>query len=186
MVEEVKQELVVAGTGIIKSFIFSKRAIIALFFFLTSCSSSSPQWIYGKMDSCCQDFRSQKLLQPAKNLYQDISIELVETRSGLRVYLNTHSIPFITDLKNPNLIQVKMRAGDENRLFAAYRLKGGQKALLSQNGSSWLISALLENKEVTLSIDRYSTVASPNDFFHFFEKKYTTERCEHAFTHTCF
>lgn len=151
-------------------FTYWKRALGALFLFLTSCMAPNSPWEYGWMDSSCQSFRSQRLLLPADNLFRGMSLELTQTQSGLNAYLNIYSLSFPKNPANPSYIQVNMTVEKESWVFLAIRLEGGQRALLPQEACNLLIDQLLQGKEVFLSVEKYHTAASPIGFSKLFKK----------------
>jgi len=105
-----------------------------------------------------------KAVLPALNTFNGLQGELLLIGTKLQLYLNALS------LQIPYLPNDEMHAGvtiaieDQEYYFIADRFEGGQKVLLSDDALQIIINALLEGYFIDISIGRYETTLSPDNF----------------------
>jgi hypothetical protein len=136
-----------------------KRALCALFLFLSlfSCSSC-PRWRLDEVSPCNPCFRSARIYFDNHDPFCRLEIEMVNSPSGMRLYVNTYSRPL------PKQISVTMMTVDDSGEFPAEVLEGGQRLLLPDPARDFLISHLLSGQCVELTVGSYQTTVPPSQF----------------------
>lgn len=139
---------------------YKKRALIALFFFITSCSTTPRQWNCENIDAHHPCFKCSRMILNSDKEFRGLQFEITRTSSGIRAYISTLSLSFP---KNPK-VEVVMEVGDKTTIILAERLEGGQRLLLTPPDTDIIIQNLLQGKTLTLSIGRYSSEIVPTGF----------------------
>jgi len=143
-----------------------KRALCALFLFLSlfSCSSC-PQWHLEEAVTCDPLFRSSRIFYDNLDPYCQVELELVQSASGLRMYIDTFSRP----LSNSNVFTITLTIEEEAQIYSAELLQGGQRLLLPDVARDAVIDALLNEKCVQISAGPYQATILPTKFRRYFK-----------------
>ncbi len=96
--------------------------------------------------------------------YSSLSLEIVRTASGTRMYLNTYSLPLSPVSDNTNKIELTLSTENGSCPVFVDSLEGGQRLIIPSDVASDVICHLLEGKPVTLSIGRYQSTIIPDNF----------------------
>lgn len=139
---------------------FKKRAVRALFFFLTSCSTTPCQWNCENIDAHHPCFKCSRMILNSTSEPRGLQLEITRTSSGIRTYISTLSLSFP---KGPK-VQISLEVDNKTTHFFAERLEGGQKLLLTPTDAEMIIQNLLQGKTTTLSVGRYSSEIVPTGF----------------------
>lgn len=73
------------------------------------------------------------------------------------MYLGAYSLEFPSSREDPCKTQVTVTIDDQPFVALADRLEGGQKLLMPSDATQSIITALLENRIVTIKAGRYLT-----------------------------
>jgi hypothetical protein len=145
--------------------IFRQGCLCILALFLFNCAGNCRKWFLEEEITACPQYNSGKLYLPAEEICRGLELEIVRSASGMRMYLNTFSLPFSPDNSNPNLSPFFITiACDEPALFLGELLEGGQRVLLPIEVSQQIVSALLDNQSVVIKAGRYQTEIVPTSF----------------------
>jgi hypothetical protein len=143
-----------------------KRALKALLLLmiLNGCATNS-QWALQESGSEDPHFRSGRLvLAPESNLVP-LSLEILRTCSGLRIYINSLLLPVPPFQGNPDLAQLEIEQQDGQVLLVyPYRLAGGQRLLFPADVSQHLIQLLMDNQPFTIKVRSKQICVIPANF----------------------
>jgi len=143
--------------------------LISIVFFLGSCTNSS-RWNLDHVQTSNSRFSSSKLFFTAKDRSNGIDVEILKTKSALRVYLSVHSQAVPTYRGDPKKALAVLFYENQKHSFIVARHEGGQHFLLSDADADLLISLLEKEVPVTIKLPGYSTQVSPEEFSIQFEK----------------
>ncbi len=144
-----------------------KRGLYALClsaFFLTACSPCRPHWIYRQVDACQPCYQVSRLHLPPEDNLNQVGIEIVHSMFELRIYLDIYCLMIPPYECQEELGAFKMIIDGEESQWVVHRLAGGQRLWLTPEASEKLISALLDESQVSIVIGRYRTDVTLNDF----------------------
>ena len=110
-----------------------------------------------KVASCDPCFASRRLHYDSCDPFVRLEIELVESASGLRLYLNSFSLP----LNSPEVV---FRVDATCKSFSGVLLEGGQRLLLPDELRDWIIAALANDSNVDICVGPYRALILPNRF----------------------
>jgi hypothetical protein len=147
-----------------------KRALIALFLFLLSCSPCCQQWYYDEVRTSCPTYNSQKMFLFPENEFRGVELEIIRTCSGEYVFLNVYALSFPREQDNPNTTLVVISCGDLSNKYLADRFEGGQRLLLPKEAEMFIITKLLEGKQLTVSTGRFCSEIIPRGFCEAYHK----------------
>jgi hypothetical protein len=138
--------------------LLKRKRVLSLFLFFTSCASNTHNWTKET-----GPFQCDRFVYPQSNDFRGIEVEVREVRvrekgSGWVTFLSIHSLPFPNE---EGLFTVTFFVDGEEHPFQARCLEGGQRAILSDEGSLFLIQTLESGKEITLKVFRYEQVLTP-------------------------
>lgn len=139
------------------------RALCALFFFLSSCASY-PQWHLEKVVTCDPLSRSIRLFYDSLDPFCQIELELVQSVSGLRMYLNTFGRPLSYGTTFPITLTIE----EEDLVYTAELLEGGQRLLLPDAARDAVIEALFNEQCVQIAAGPYQATILPTQFSKYF------------------
>lgn len=145
--------------------LISKRAILALFFFLTSCTTVCRQWELEEDVSCCEGYTSSKMYLRPEIVFNGLEVEMIYTEKASWMYLNIRCIPLST-----KEAEVFYTINDVSYSVKAPCLSGGQRIVMPQAAVDNITAALLENKTVQISVGRYHSEITPKEFCRHFKK----------------
>ena len=141
-----------------------KRVSLTLFLFLCSCSKPCSQWQNERAVTCCESQNSSRLMRCSSNRFRGLELEIARGCSGMRMYLNVHSLCFPCDETTPPKTTVHITSGQESYDVWADRLEGGQRLLLPPEAAQSIICHLLNGNTVSLSAGRFKEEISPEGF----------------------
>lgn len=130
---------------------------ISLCIFLLAACTRSDSWVADQIHSEKKDFCSRKLTFCAQDPVRGIDLELRETNEHLQGYLLVHSLPVAALRNDPKKVRVDYQIQGIKCQAFAYRMKGGQRLLLTDEMTDTVIQALLKNEEVTFFLPGYET-----------------------------
>lgn len=93
-----------------------------------------------------------------------VELELDAGSSGLRMYVNVFSIEVPALPDSPTLAKVSLKICDEEYLYLAHILQGGQRLLLPDEARDTIIEALVDGFPITLSTGRYCSAIPAANF----------------------
>lgn len=92
-------------------------------------------------------------------------MEIVRSPSGLRMYLNILFLKALPCSEDFTRTKVTIDFTEEETFYIYPQiLEGGQRLLISQEDSDYLIQALVEDRSFTIKIGRYQTTIVPAAF----------------------
>lgn len=90
-----------------------------------------------------------------------MEVEFVRTASGLRSYLNVHSLKFAEETAHAKKTEIVLISDGTERHYLADRLEGGQRLLLPPEAQEFLLDQLAENHSVRVVSGRFDVEVSP-------------------------
>lgn len=147
----------------------SKRRILIflLFFIFTACSKPCG-WIYREVNSDCCQFSSASLAFTNPNPFNGLELSFLRGDFGTVGYVSIFRgqiTPFdFGDTKIVVFIE------NEQFVFHARCLEGGQRLLLSNEATEFVLSALNNSKTVTIALIGYYSVITPAKFHKYYQK----------------
>ncbi|NGX42553.1 MAG: hypothetical protein K940chlam7_00833 [Chlamydiae bacterium] len=147
-----------------------KRVMLALFFFLSSCSQKCTDWQYQETVTCCHYYNSGRLIHFPQNHFRGVSLEISRGHTGLRAYVNVYSLSLPKEDEDPTKTMVTISSEDGSFDVIAERLEGGQRLLLPLDATNAIIKSLLECKTVCISTGRFKSEISPYGFSKYYHQ----------------
>jgi hypothetical protein len=136
---------------------------------LCSCSKTTREWNFwtnGNPNAC---FSSGRMTLASDNTTSQMELEISRTASGTRMYLNIFLLAVAPLSEDPNKATFELIIEGQAPLrFYPYRLEGGQRLLLPQEVSDYIIELLLSNQCFTIKLGRNQLMVIPQQF----EKNY--------------
>ena len=120
--------------------LMKRGAVLALLFFFTSCSSRH-YWHYREVvtDNPCTS--SALLTSCLKNHFSGSEVQFLYEYGGVHCYLNVYGRE-IPPFEHGDFSLLCLSTGDEQIQTLCYRMRGGQRLLLGEQVSRYLIDAL--------------------------------------------
>jgi hypothetical protein len=143
--------------------------LVILLFVLAGCAKTD-NWAVDRIQAGDKQFDSAKLSFPTQDIVNGVDLELLCIQGKIRSYLQVHSQTIPPYQGDPKAALVLLQVGDETFAGIAFRHEGGQRVRLSENLQDRIISALKENKSVTIRLEGYKTVVSSQEFGKHFEE----------------
>lgn len=134
---------------------------ISLFFALVSCTSKQTTWEVSETRTRHTAHQAFKLSHKPDNIFRGMELEFVRTASGLRSYLNVHSLKFAEDIAHTKKTEIVLISNGNERHYLADRLEGGQRLLLTPEAQDFLLNQLAENHSVRVVSGRFDVEVSP-------------------------
>lgn len=97
-------------------------------------------------------------------MFCGLEIELAKGQSGLRMYLNVYSLEVPQEEPGTGSTFVEILRGNESCSFYASIFSGGQRMLLPSEGMDYIISSLLCQEPLSITVGKYHTEIKPLDF----------------------
>ncbi len=138
-------------------------AILALF--LSSCNSPcSQQWCCNEIPVFPVDYSSRRIYLPANNGFNQVEVELVQTRCNLRMYINSHGMEIPADPCDPDkaLVFVSFRTHSYTTKFD--RFVGGHRLLVPEAVRDEIVNTLLAGQPVYLRVGGFEADIMPDKF----------------------
>lgn len=142
---------------------------VILLFVLAGCAKTD-NWAVDRIQAGDKQFDSAKLSFPTQDIVNGVDLELLCIQGKIRSYLQVHSQTIPPYQGDPKAALVLLQVGDETFAGIAFRHEGGQRVRLSENLQDRIISALKENKSVTIRLEGYKAVVSSQEFGKHFEE----------------
>jgi hypothetical protein len=147
--------------------VMRKKAYYALFLIsllITSCSSPCHQWKLAIIKADCPRATYVKAYLPAENAFNGIEAVLISCDDTIFLYFYALTLLFPAISGNEEQTEVSVSIGEDNYQYIAERLEGGQSLRLPEHAKDRMIEALLENICVEVSIGRYHTTLTSQNF----------------------
>lgn len=119
-----------------------------------------------KAVTCDPLFHSVRLFYDSQDPFCQVELELVQSASGLRMYVDTFSRP----LSNSNAFPITLTIDGESQIYPAELLQGGQRLLLPDIARDAVIEALLNGQCVEIAAGPYQIEILPTKFRKYFAK----------------
>jgi hypothetical protein len=144
---------------------------LSISFLFVSCSSSNEQqWQIDRTVVSNLDCNLGRLTLPAINTYQGLELELVRSASGTRMYLNAFSLPFPNDLEDLSKSAVILLIDEQVYVIKAERFMGGQRLLMPEDAASLIITTLVNDKSIQITVGRYRTTIISTRFVELYKQ----------------
>lgn len=141
----------------------SFTTLTALSILVITFSCASPrQWIIQETVTCSPEYSSKRLLLAPSDKCNGIQVELIKDCYEVRTTLNCFSLPLTP--KWDTSIEVIFDYGDHFETFIGYVLEGGQRIVLSAEGTNQLIENLSSGQPFSIFVGRYKTDLTPYKF----------------------
>lgn len=82
----------------------------------------------------------------------------------MRMYMNVYSLPIPSDPLDPSKAIVTLTIGDNAETIQLERFEGGQRLLFPDYIAEQIITALLNQQDITISSERYQSKIIYDDF----------------------
>lgn len=116
-------------------------------------------------------FNSGRLILEPDSNYSRLELELVRSKSGIRLYLNLLFLKALPSHENPHQTEITILFSQkEPWIVFPYVLRGGQRLLLPGEVSDCLIEALLNGESFIIEIGRSSIKVIPDNFSSAYEE----------------
>jgi hypothetical protein len=143
----------------------SKRAYLALFFFLLSaCSPCCNLWIGDESIAANQSMSSARVYLCSANEFAGLELEFVRTLDGLRLYINVYGLEIPTDDEEESTSNVYVSFRDHSYTVSAKRFLGGQRLLLPECTLYEIVHYLECDQPVFIQVGRYQADIYPGNF----------------------
>ncbi len=153
--------------------LFQRAGISALCMMLVlSCRSPKPrQWEIQEILTQTPCFNAGRLLLPPDPPTSLLELEILRNHSGIRCYLNLHSIEAMPCSEDPACTCLEILfENQEPWVVYPYLLGGGQRLLLPGEAADVLIQALLEESSFTIRMGGGELFVISNQFAAVYEK----------------
>ena len=108
--------------------------------------------------------RYVKAYLPACNTFNGLEAVLMSCNGNMHLYLNAFTLLFPFNGTDEDHTDVLFTIEEEKYCFTADRLQGGQSLLLPDVAMQLVIDSLLECKGVEISVGRYNTTLTSENF----------------------
>ena len=144
-------------------------SFLSLFSF--SCSTSCRQWHLDEMIGSNDCYHSSRLYLLSEDAYCNLELVLIRSKSGIRMYLNTFSVPFPWESNDECKTAIYLCVDGNEFAFVSDRLQGGQRLLLPPDAVELIISTLMNGEQLSVRAGRYQMVVIPTRFGELFLAK---------------
>jgi hypothetical protein len=117
-----------------------------------------------KIHSNYEEFSYSKVVYREEDPVHGMDVEFVQSCDCLKTFLVVHSTAVPPTQEFPKKISVKIEIDDTLLACLADRMEGGQRFLLSEEVANKVIEALLNEKNVHISIPGYRSSLNPEGF----------------------
>lgn len=138
-------------------------------FFFYSCSHSNCLWNEDFVNSPCDAYRSRRMILRTFGPVNNLSLEIVNTDSGMRMYINLYSLPPLPIPCDDSKTAVFVWIDDIQYQIEGERLLGGQRILLPNGTMQMLIDALVNRCKVIIEVGRYRAEIISTNFEEIFQ-----------------
>lgn len=149
---------------------FSRTFVFVLLYviFLSSCVKNQ-EWTYQDVKSSRPEFKSFHLDYSIASI-NGIGVELLRGDFGVIGYLSVNSNQIQSTPDDPSKAEVVFQVENDQLLYRATKMLGGQRVKLSQEAVDKLLTLLGEGKNVNIYLKGYSAKITPNKFSKQFKK----------------
>lgn len=130
---------------------------------MTSCSNKKALWEISETKTRHTSHQAFRISQKPNNIFRGIEVEFVRTSSGLRTYLNVHTLAFTENRFNHKKTEIVFISGGDEKSFLADRLEGGQRLLLPMEAQEFLLEKLSKNQSVKVISGRFDVDILPEE-----------------------
>lgn len=118
-----------------------------------------------KAAPCDPLFHSIRLFYDSQDPFCQVELELVQSASGLRMYIDTFARP----LSFGNVYPITLTIEEEAQMYTAELLEGGQRLLLPDAARDAIIDAMLNEQSVQMTVGPYQAAIQPAKFRGYFK-----------------
>lgn len=148
-------------------YVMRKKVVYALFlitYFNTSCCPQYNHWKLAVIKADCPTASYAKVYLPTCNPFNGLEAVLMSCNGNARLYFNALTLLFPCACEDEKLSEVSISIEEENYLFMAERLQGGQCLLMPDEAMLLITHALLKKKNVEVIVGRYQTILTYENF----------------------
>lgn len=139
--------------------------------FLNSCSSGcGQQWCCVSQQISPSDYSSRRIYLPANNGFNQMEVELVQTRCSLRMYINSHSLEIPSEPNDPYSAQVFVSFRSHSFTTRFDRLVGGHRLLVPDTVRDQIVDSLLAGQPVYIRVGAFEADIMPDKFAAIYNK----------------
>ena len=138
--------------------------------FVLACCTQTTDWNVSYLTAGSKEFNSAKLFLPAKDPVNGMDVEFLQTKLGVRAYLQVHSHPTVPYEGNTHETWVRLKTDQDQLNGPAVRHEGGQRIFLSPPMQEFLLSSLKKGKVVVIELTGYKATVSAQGFKKEFEE----------------
>jgi len=145
------------------------RLLYLFFPLLFSACTTTSQWKLNNLSGAGAQFHSVKLKHKSSDLIRGLELEFLRLHDKIFAYINVYSqtVPSST---TPDCASVTLHMGGEVYEDVAKKLEGGQRLLLKEDMAEKIITALSKGQSVTIILNGYEEVITPESFIPNFQK----------------
>jgi len=147
----------------------SSRTLLFALCLLTACAKQG-QWSQEKIHSHCEAFTFCKVHARSNDPVRGLDIEFIRFADGIKAYLIIHSTPIPCTICPSEKAPLHIQVDQEDFIFHADRLEGGQRFLLSQEACQFLIATFLAGKDAFITLPGYRSLIQAQGFSNYFYK----------------
>ena len=145
---------------------FYKRVLVTLLLLvsLSGCRHCR-EWIYQDVYTFDARYRSGRLVLEPDSEATPFTLEIVRTRSGVRMYVNALLLPVPAYEGNSELAELEIILDDGQVLRVyPYRFAGGERLLLPSDVGSYLMELLIHEQCFTIYMKHKKARIIPDSF----------------------
>ena len=142
---------------------------LCAFALLSACQTSkSCELVHLNPES--HEYNSARLTFPVRDTVHGMGVNMVLTDGCITTYLEVHALEVLPHLANPKQALIQMRIDGKKYQGIGHLRDGNQRVMLPSDLNDLLITALKNQKNVTLKLDGYTTTLDSKDFPEQFEQ----------------
>ena len=130
---------------------------------MSSCAQSG-SWQVSHLQTGSSKYDSSRLYFPAADAISGIDVEMIRSDSEIFVYLLVQNYEIEPYQDNPKEAIVRLMFDDQTIDAVCHRHEGGQRLFLPDSLKQPLLSALQEEKDVTLQLAGFRSTISGRGF----------------------
>lgn len=140
------------------------HVLFLILFFNLACCPSCDQWKLAVIKANCPPSTYIKVYLPACNTFNGLEAQFICCNDQADFYLNAITLLLPCYGSDPDHAEVSFLIGDQEYVFLAERLLGGQRLLLPEEAKELAIEQLLAGNDIHVSAGRYQTVLTCEGF----------------------
>lgn len=131
---------------------------------ISSCTQAKQNsWTF-ETDNTNTPWVSARLSLPSKDIFKDLSVELIQTPNGRSMHIGAYSKRLTPTDENQQLIPLHLRINGNSSTILCQSIEGGQKLIIPEDKSNLIINHLLNGDSVSLFIEQYHAHLDPKSF----------------------